>query len=214
MIVRNKRSDRNDGRYLRRFAPEVNVYLGTQTYRKQINLSSLLLNYLLGKEPSFSKVRSNVVHNTESLLVLCVASRRRIQEIFTVGELNGAEIYERKSKRWFALCGKVQIKYRNGKAALAYILDEDNDHWILRTDNNQDGRCSKVPFSRGNGTFEYGGVRGKITSTTAQSNFQVTNYWPIRIRISLRLQQMSIIGSRMVYERDEDVMMLDDKLCT
>ena len=112
------------------------------------------------------------------------------------------------------MCGKVQIRYNNGKEKLAYIVNEDVDYWYIRTVCNKDGRCDKVRFNRNNGTFNYQGIRGNITSTAAQSFFEVTCYWPIRIHIRFSLQDMSITANRMVYRTVGNAMMLDDRLST
>ena len=213
-MILYRREDVVDERVLECFKPEIPFRLGTQSYRKKIILRSFLIDVLLGKAPIFSKCGNNIVFRTDRRILLHIASRTRAKEFFDIGDLNVAEFFQRETQLSYAMCGKVQIRYNNGKEKLAYIVNEDADYWYICTVCNKDGRCDKVRFNRNNGTFNYQGIRGNITSTAAQSLFEVTFYWPIRIHIRFSSQHMSITANRMVYRTEGNAMMLDDRLST
>ena len=195
--VRKGEYGQNDDQFVR-FPPERRFRLLTQSYRKKIVLRSLLMNVFLGKNNS--NVKQNIIEENENVVLFHVGSHRRAKEIFDIGGLNAAELQNR-NRRFFAMCGKVQIKCSQNDVKKGYIINETKDSFQIQfTNNTTKGKCKKPVFDRNLGVYKYDNAKGKFSGDCRRS-FQMTDYKPVRVQLSLPSGIMKITTNRMVYEK-------------
>ena len=156
------------------------------------------MNVFLGKKNS--NVKGNIIEESENVVLFHVGSHRRAKEIFDIGGLNAAE-FENRNGRFFAMCGKVQIKCSRNQVKKGYIINETKDSFQIQfTNNTTKGKCKKPVFDRNLGRYNYDNAKGKFSGDCRRS-FQMTDYKPVRVQLSLPSGIMKITTNRMVYEK-------------
>jgi len=216
LVLQNRRGDLKTGKEYK-FPPEQPFKLGSQSYRNKITLQALLMEVIFGKPKMYNKVAANIVTKSDRVLLLHVASHRRVLEIFNISDMNVAEFFNRNNQHYYAMCGKVQIKYRRSRTSeVAYILDEDATKWYLKTESNEEAVCPKSKFSITNGRYIHSSTGGRTNGTngTGQHSFKISTYWPIRIRLNVNNQSIRVTTNRMVYHKSGKTVTLDSSECT
>ena len=132
-----------------------------------------------------------IVETTRNTTVVHIASLRRMAEIFTINSLCASNC------EWKGLCysygSKVSIE-RNGREAIGYVMEEDDDSWFVAVRIETERICvPKVRYNSQDMQYYFPYVPcGK---------YKVKQYWPIRLMI--RKQKFVYIANVLVTNRDD-----------
>ena len=117
-----------------------------------------------------------VVYRSKKLAVMHIASMKRMQELFSLCGLCGAQFF--KVNGWSYVCsGKVDI-VQNGQYLLGYIMEEIGDRWRVRLEDNTDVQVRRVYYHTKRNGYTY------PLGQNSRRNI-ISQYWPIRIMVSI-----------------------------
>lgn len=131
---------------------------------------------LLGRE---------VVYSSNEVMVVHLASLRRVQKIFTIGGVAGLETELGDGTRKVA-CGRVSL-VRNGRHVTGFVIDEMRNQLKVRLETGEEIELLRPKYvetaiegssGRKRGAYELGRA-GK-----GKSNLKVVAYWPVRVSVS------------------------------
>ena len=139
-----------------------------------------------------------ITHRTKKVMILHIASLQRMSELFTYGGLNGC-VHEKDNDdneyRKYVCCGKIGLEDREGRNLVGYVLEENEENELVVYVEDS---TTTITIKRPEYVAEVG--RYHLCQVSECSNVQMTEYWPIRLRIntnsgqcSFTLNQVSIV---------------------
>ena len=165
-----------------RFGHEI-IYVNTHIYRSFI-FNHLLTISLFGYNFS-SLLEHEIVYESNDVNVVHIFSHRRVKEVFTFGGLDASTYYAKGKK--IICCGKVNVKMNDLKE-IGYIINETEAKIEVKLQSRPSTVFFDLPrWNKSSATYEY------MNSNTAA--YQLTQVWPIKIKISSKWRSTIIIHS-------------------
>jgi hypothetical protein len=150
--------------------------LHSQVYRS-ISVSYLLRTVLFGKDFCRFKMWENA-YETDKILVVHLASKERVDCIFTCNGMNLLEVDDRRTRHRhstskFGTAGKVCLKVNNMQA-IGFIMseEEERNYVVVKLLNSQEVTIDRPHYDFTINRWMYG------------DGDNLLYYWPIRIRIN------------------------------
>ena len=175
------------------------VLLSSQSYK------SFFLNYLLKVSifgyPLFSLLLPHeLIQTTKKQSILHLYSYQRVYNLFTFGGVSAATI--KKNGKKLLCCCKVNLR-KGGKNIIGYVMEEDgNTLKVMLNGNTMDDDLVDVErplYDVVNGTFVFAVIGD---SGTQSQIYQLSEIWPIRIKIDLSGQSSFIINTCIIDDFD------------
>ena len=144
------------------------VVLRLQKHRR-LYVNLLLRNTLFGI--NLCKMRGEeIVYQTKRTSVLHIASQSRMKEIFTLNGLSSVGFSS--GERTLSCCGKVNVVVQ-GRNMIGYIMSESPRHWKVQLGNKEARYIQKPVYVKEFHQYHF-----------SQREPRITEYWPIRLKIS------------------------------
>ena len=155
---------------------------GKETVRKQNQVyKSLYINFLLKSTifgSNFTNLHpSELQYQTKNQAILHILSNRRMKELFTFGGMNASTL--KKDGCEFICCAKANLKTRNDKNVIGYVIDEEGEDLkirIMNVDEEDDITVTRPMFDALNGTYIY--------SENQRGHYSLTELWPVRLKLN------------------------------
>ena len=150
-------------------------------------------------------VADDVIHHqTNDIIILHIHSVQRVQEIFTISNLCAVSVES--EENIFTMGGKIQIERGangSGNTRTGFVTKEDDENITVELTGNDQPRFVTVRkpewqqhSNDGNGKYVFHGGKQITAGLNRQIRFYVTDYQPLRFRISFSTEKMSMIVSR------------------
>ena len=99
------------------------------------------------------------------------------------------------------MCGKLHICYpHNNETEVAYVLRQHRKILHILTENEAVGTCTKPTYCTNTNAYLVDVVTdGQVTNGRRNTMFDINEYHPIRIQLSINRAEMRITTSRLVY---------------
>ena len=140
---------------------------GVQVFRK-LYVNLLLKNLLLGTNLCFIR-QHELIHRSNKVSFVYIASRKRIVLLFTFKQLSFFELFNDLTNSVDTISGKVSVRdLHNGLEGIGFVLDEDeygNNLEVILEDGN------KVIFPN-SPRMNWGSTEGLLVITMMQKNMQ------------------------------------------
>ena len=134
-IITDARDDVNVNKDIKYFG-RPHFKLKLQTFRRNISVSKLLVNYLFGVE--HNRYEQNIIKSTTRTVLWNIWSSQRMKEIFNIADLCGAQVFDTNEPTIrYSFCGKVIVSnVYNNKEIRGYVLEETPRFKVQLTNGN------------------------------------------------------------------------------
>ena len=172
------------------FGPE-RVVLRSQLYRT-VTVSPLMVTTLFGKRWNKFEV-GEVKKRGKKTVMVHIASRKRIAEVFTLSERCATEFICDGGVK--TCCGKVNVQRVVGnrrRNQLGYILEDLGEEWKVKLENGAVTNLRK-PLWNDNDGYRYNHLKNDCT--------YISQYWPVRLKINLN-GSLAFTCNRVMFENE------------
>ena len=156
------------------FGSEV-VSIQSQSFR-DIDFSLLLLLSIFGGKDYSTMRADEIIKKTTRVTLLHIASQRRMDDLFTLSGLSATTFYTPSTV--MTCSGKVNILTVRERNILGYIVDERNNMWKVKLENNETIWMPQLRYDHCRQEYNYDDLNNPAES-------KITMYWPIRLFINL-----------------------------
>ena len=134
-INRDPRHDVNINKEIRFFGCPYSK-LSLQSFRHNISISKVVVNYLFGE--GYNRYEQNIIKTTPRTVLWHIASTKRVKEIFNIADLCGTQVFDKNDTTIrYSFCGKVILSnIFNGKEIQGYVLEE-TPQWKVQLTNGK-----------------------------------------------------------------------------
>jgi hypothetical protein len=137
------------------------------------HMNKLLNNVLFGY--GYAKLYDHkIVHKTKKQIVIHIASRQRMTELFSLNGLVACS--QARHGMMFTCCGKVGLVNLAGQSIIGYIMQENNNSLSVLLENNAVVSVDRPIYDSSLSSYVY-----NIDGT---GEYSVSQYWPIRFRLN------------------------------